>query len=367
MPTEGGGARPARQVIMIGPSPRARGGMATVVQTLLEHGYEDDGRCRFIASHVDGSPLAKAARAAGALAEFASLLLRGKVALLHVHVASGVSFWRKAAFMALAYARGCPVIFHLHAGQFRQFIDGLSPARRRHALALIGKARAGFALTQASADWMRDTCHLKQVEIFPNPIAITPVDPATIRAGRGHEIVFLGRLEEKKGVFDLVRAFAVVHAELPQTQLVLGGDGDAAGVMALAKKLQIENFVKCLGWVGPDEKPALLKRAAVFVLPSHFEQMPMTILEALSFGTPVVGTNVGAVADMLAHGNSGSVVPPKEIAVLAASILRIMTDNIRTDMMAVRGLERVKSEYMVETVIHRLRRRYEELAHEEIS
>lgn len=355
-------ARPPRQVVMVGPSPAARGGMASVVKTLLEHGYEDGGRCRFIASHVDGSPLAKAGRAAAALAEFAGLLIRGKVALLHVHVASGVSFWRKAAFMALAHRFGCPVIFHLHGGQFRDFIEQLPPARRRRALALIGKSRAAFALTQASAEWLRATCHVEQVEVFPNPIAITPVDPASLRAKRGSEILFLGRLEEKKGVFDLVRAFALVHAELPEARLVLGGDGDQAPVMALAKELKIEQFVKCPGWIGPEQKAQLLARAAVFVLPSHHEQMPMTILEALSFGTPVCASNVGAIAEMLAYGNSGSVVPVKEIAVLAASILRIMTDNIRTDMMAVRGLERVKSEYMVETVIHRLRRRYEELA-----
>ncbi|MFP5392038.1 MAG: glycosyltransferase family 4 protein, partial [Gammaproteobacteria bacterium] len=175
-------------------------------------------------------------------------------------------------------------------------------------------------------------------------------------------ILFLGRLEEKKGVFDLVRAFAIVHAARPQTRLMLGGDGDVAAVETLARELGVAGAVTCPGWVGPAEKAVLLARAAVFVLPSHFEQMPMTILEAMSYGTPVVATDVGAIPDMLAHGKSGSVVPIKEIDELAASILRILTDNIRTDTLAMRGLERVQSEYMVETVILRLRRRYEELA-----
>ncbi len=352
-----------KQVVMLGPSPAARGGMATVIATLLEHGYEADGRCRFIATHVDGSPARKAARALAALGQVTFLLARGKVALLHVHVASGVSFWRKAAFIGMARLFRCPVLFHLHGGEFREFIEQrLPPRRRRLALSLIRGSAAAFALTTPSADWLRAYCGLARVEVFPNPIGGPVRDPAVARAGRGDEILFLGRLEEKKGVFDLLRAFAIVHAARPAQRLVLAGDGDQAPVRALARELGVEAAVDLPGWVGPARRTALMNRAALFVLASHHEQMPMAILEAMASGTAILATNVGAVADMLAYSNSESVVPVKEIAVLAASILRILTDNIRTDTLAMRGLEKVKSEYIVETVILRLRRRYEELA-----
>lgn len=353
---------------MIGPSPAARGGMATVVATLLDNGYADGGRCRFIATHVDGGPARKAVRAAGALLEFAGLLARGKVALLHVHVASGVSFWRKAAFIKLAQAAGCPVIFHLHGGEFRDFLERrLSERRRRFALSMMQRCTAGFALTQDSAAWLSDKCGMRIVEVFPNPISAPHLDMVDVRRARTTEILFLGRLEEKKGVFDLVRAFAIVHQKLPEARLVLGGDGDAEKIRELAEELGVAPLISLLGWVGPRQKAELLGRAAVFVLPSHFEQMPMTILEAMSFGTPVVATNVGAVPEMLAHGKPECVVSVKQIAALAASILSIMTDNIRRDTLAMQGLERVRSEYIVETVINRLRRRYQELQHEKIS
>ena len=351
---------------MIGPSPASRGGMATVIGTLLDNGYDDQGRCRFIATQVDGGAAAKARRAACALAEFAALLARGKVSLLHVHVASGLSFWRKAVFVGLAQAAGVPVIFHLHGGDFRDFLERrLKGARQRLALRLIRRSTAAFALTQASAEWLRGYCGVGQVEVFPNPIAAPHIHSVDLKRARGNEILFLGRLEEKKGVFDLLRAFAIVHATHPAARLVLGGDGrseDKQKVIELARELKIEHYMSLPGWVGPEKRAELLTRAAVFVLPSHHEQMPMTILEAMSFGTPIVATNVGAISEMLVCGNRDFVVPVREIAALAASILRILTDNIHTDMLAMQGLERVKSEYMVETVIHRLRRRYEELA-----
>ena len=71
-----------KSVIMIGPSPAARGGMASVIQTYLAHGYEEGGRCRFIATHVDGGPLRKALRALAALLQFSVLLIGGRVAVL---------------------------------------------------------------------------------------------------------------------------------------------------------------------------------------------------------------------------------------------------------------------------------------------
>lgn len=184
-----------KSVIMIGPSPAARGGMASVVQTYLAHGYEEGGRCRFIATHVDGGALRKAARAGAALLQFLGLLVLGRVALLHVHLASGVSFWRKAAFIAAARLFRRPVLLHLHGGEFIDFVEvRLSGRRQRLALALLGGAAAAFALTEVSAAWLRTRAGLGQVEVFPNPIASSA--PLARRPGRS--VLFLGRLEEKK-------------------------------------------------------------------------------------------------------------------------------------------------------------------------
>lgn len=346
-----------KKAVMIGPSPLARGGMATVVKTLIEHGYDDGGRCVFIATHVEGSALRKAGRAGAAFARFLAMLAQGEVALLHVHVASGVSFWRKALFIGAARLCGRPVLFHLHGGQFRNFIEGLPGLRRRVALAAVRSAGAAFALTEASAAWLRDDCGIARVEVFPNPLPDAPALPRR----PGQNVLYIGRLEEKKGVFELLQGFAGVLAARPGARLVLAGDGDGAAVMARAQQLGVAGSVDLAGWVDAPKRAQLLACAAVFVLPSWHEQMPMVVLEAMAAGTPVVATKVGAVPDMLAHGECGIVVAEHDTNALCASILRIMDDNILADMYSARGLERVQSEYMVERVLSRLRRRYKEL------
>ncbi|NHZ78556.1 glycosyltransferase [Massilia sp. CCM 8695] len=348
-----------KSVIMIGPSPASRGGMGSVVQTYLAHGYEEGGRCRFIATHVDGGALRKARRALAALLQFLALLVCGRVSLLHVHLASGVSFWRKAPFIAAARLFRRPVLLHLHGGEFIDFIDvRLSGWRQRLALDLLGSAAAAFALTEVSAAWLRTRAGLKAVELFPNPIA--GAAPLARRPGRS--VLFLGRLEEKKGVFDLIRAFAAVQHQAPDARLVLAGDGDADGARALAAELGVADCLRLPGWVDAEARAALMAEAAVFVLPSHKEQMPMSILEAMMASVPVVATDVGAVPHMLDQGKCGFLVQVSNIPQLTASILRILDDNILADTISERGLARVKSEYIVGTVLRRLRHRYEELA-----
>lgn len=348
-----------KTVVMLGPSPGARGGMASVIATLLAHGYEEGGACRFIATHVEGGAGRKALRAGAALARFSAMLAAGRVSLLHVHVASGVSFWRKAAFIAAARAFGCPVLFHLHGGEFRQFVDTrLSGRRQRLALRLIGSSAAAFALTADSAAWLRQRCGVARVEEFPNPVAGNGVLPRV----PGSDVLFIGRLEHKKGVFDLLQAFGRIAPAHPQARLVLAGEGDSEQVRQVASELGILDRIVLPGWVGEGQRAALLASAAVFVLPSHNEQMPIALLEAMAAGVPVIGSDAGAIPHMLEHGHCGFVIPAKDIAGLAGAIAKVLSDNIHADMLSARGQARVHSEYLAATVLERLRRRYEELA-----
>lgn len=348
-----------KSVVMLGPSPASKGGIASVIATLLAHGYADTGRCRFIATQVDGSAWRKAARAGIALAHCSALLGAGRVSLLHVHVASGASFWRKAAFIAAARTARCPVLFHLHGGEFCQFVDQrLSGASQRAAVALIASCAAAFALTGESAAWLRQRCRVPVVEVFPNPVAVASVLPRA----PGNAVLFIGRLDERKGVFDLLRAFAALAATRPAARLVLAGEGDSGAVLALARTLGVVDQLSLPGWVGARQRAALLASAAVFVLPSHTEQMPMSLLEAMAAGTPVIASDVGAMPHMLGHGRCGLVIPAQEVQGLAAAIARMLDDHLLARTLSACALERVKAEFQVDAVLARLRRRYQELA-----
>ena len=277
-----------------------------------------------------------------------------------MHVASGISFWRKAWFIAAAQAAGVPVLFHSHGGHFIEFVDHeLSGWRQRLARRLIGRSRAALALSLTSAAWLEQACGIAAVEVFPNPM---PLPTASVQpTARGRDILFLARIEAGKGIYDLLEAFAIVVRTQADARLVIGGKGDTAPVRARADALGLGEQVVIEGWIGPARRAELLARAAVFALPSYEEQMPMTILEAMAAGTPVVASEAGAIPEILDYGNIGVVVPQRNIAALSDALLHVLTDNIFADTLSGRGLERIRATYLIESVMRRLRRRYEEL------
>lgn len=318
--------------------------------------------CLYLTTAVEGSGVRKLLIAALAMARFFVMLLKGRVALLHVHGASHSSFWRKQVFMRMARYFEVPVIFHLHGGEFRQFVDvRISTRARRRVVEALGACRLILCLNEEVRAWLQALVPPVTVQVMPNPIDLR----AHAQSGvvREHRVLYLGRLERDKGVFDLLEAFANVAQHMPQSHLTLCGTGSAKD--ELEKWVQqngIATQVTFPGWVDGDAKDMLLRQAGVFVLPSYAEGMPMAVLECMAAQTPVVATRVGAIADMLESGASGIVVEPRDIGALGDAILWALTDKETVGAMTQRALARVHSRYAANVVVSQLRRIHQEMS-----
>jgi glycosyltransferase involved in cell wall biosynthesis len=124
----------------------------------------------------------------------------------------------------------------------------------------------------------------------------------------------------------LIEAFALVTQAQPQARLLLGGEGDRARYARQATELRVFDKVTFLGWVAGEAKQRLLQSAAVFVLPSRFEGLPVSMLEAMSLAVPCVATPVGGVPDIVTDGVNGCLVPVDQPAPLAAALVRLLAD-----------------------------------------
>src|SRR5689334_16268690 len=107
-----------RRIVMLGSGPGVRGGVSAMVEVLRSAGLFDRWRIEAIATPRDGSPARKLACAARAWLRCMALLLTGRVALVHVHLNSGASFWRKAMFVVPARLLRVPTLLHVHCGRF---------------------------------------------------------------------------------------------------------------------------------------------------------------------------------------------------------------------------------------------------------
>jgi glycosyltransferase involved in cell wall biosynthesis len=193
--------------------------------------------------------------------------------------------------------------------------------------------------------------------VAPPPVAISvPELPA-----KPNLILFLGRLEAAKGIYDLLDAVARVRAAVPDLRLVCAGDGDRIGVAHYAERLGIADAVKFTGWVGPSGKRALLEHAAAFALPSYDESLPVSLVEAMSAGIPVVASPVGGIAEVVADGASGFLVAPGDKGAIERSLRRLLMDRKLAARMSIAARETAKARFSPERALPVIENLYESL------
>jgi len=139
-------------------------------------------------------------------------------------------------------------------------------------------------------------------------------------------VLMMGRLGERKGTYDLLAAIPQVLARCPHTRFVLAGDGDLERCRALVAAQPWRDRVVIPGWTSGDARLRLYREADLFVLPSYNEGLPMGILEAMSFGLPVVSTPVGGIPELVEHGRSGLLVQPGDVPALGDAICDLLSD-----------------------------------------
>ena len=167
-----------------------------------------------------------------------------------------------------------------------------------------------------------------------------------------HEVVIgsIGRLTKQKGMGFLLRAFKKVSSRHPHARLVIVGDGDLRSNLGfLARRLGILDKVVFTGI--RRDVPELLQLFDVFVLPSLWEGQPITIMEALAAGRPIIAADVGGNAEILDGGAYGYIVPPGDPDALAESIIMFLADRPYAEQLARKGKihaeEHLSNEVMV--------------------
>jgi glycosyltransferase involved in cell wall biosynthesis len=291
------------RVTQIGNASRGPGGVASVVRT-MNSWADRDLEMREWPTYWHGDRR----RTLTSLARTALRVLFGRVRptdVWHFHLTQRGAFLREGMLLGIARWRGVCCTVLIHGSRFVGFVQ----EHPRLAGRVLRWASAVFVLTDPASDVLR-------------PLGITairvansvPVDGGPIPADR-HGFVFAGEVGRRKGADVLLSAWAAAQVD-GHRLLVLGGLEPGFDLpMPLPEGVVVE------GPVEPAEVLARLRSAVALVLPSRAEAMPMTILESMSLGTPVIGTDVGQIAEVV--GDTGLIVPPGDSAALATAIRRL--------------------------------------------
>lgn len=187
-----------------------------------------------------------------------------------------------------------------------------------------------------------------KLRVVHNGIPIEQFAAARGETRQSRVVLTVARLTQQKGIQYLLRA----AAQIPDADFWIAGDGpDCESLQADAAELGVANRVKFLGY-SQDVTP-LLRRAELFVLPSLFEGLPVSVLEAMAAGVPVIATDVGGTREEIQSGQTGILVPPADPDALAAAISGLLRDPDLALRMAAQAQIRVRQEFSVETMVAR--------------
>ncbi|HUO44257.1 MAG TPA: glycosyltransferase [Burkholderiales bacterium] len=353
-------ARPrAHYLVMLGTAFDTKGGVSSVVNVYRQHGLFERWPIIYLPTHCDGSKMLKFARAARTLARYVLLLISGRVAVVHIHTSSGVSFWRKSAFILLAFLAGRRTIIHLHGGEFADFYAKLHPPGRRFIRFVFDRADCVIVLSSQWETWMSGISRNRHIVRLFNPVVVPPS-----RGNSEHDpthLLFLGRMSRDKGIYDLLEVIAELHPAHPRLHLSCAGDGEAQQVIARARELGIESAVEILGWVTGEAKRGLLASTGILVLPSYFEGLPMSVLEAMAAGIPAVTTPVGGIPDAVEDGVNGYLVNPGDRSALRKALAILLGDGLLRERMGSAARAKIAASFSSDVVVPRLEEIYREL------
>jgi len=199
----------------------------------------------------------------------------------------------------------------------------------------------------------------RKMSVVGNGVPVEAISSAAptlggLSEGKYNLVGAVGRLVPTKGFDVLLEAAPRVLAEAPSTRFVIVGEGpDRARLEEIVRRNSLEGRVILTG--SRSDMPGVYRSLSQFVLPSLNEGMPMSVLEAMAAGLPVVSTRVGAVPKLLEDSRAGVVVKPGDAAQLATAILRLLGQPAEARAMGLNGFgwvkDRFSSRHMAQTYL----------------
>lgn len=325
------------RVLVVATSRKTRGGITSVVKAHEKGRQWKKYRCRWIETHRDGNIFIKMLYLIVGLTK--AMFLLPRYDLVHIHMSEPVSALRKLPIMVWARLWRKKTIVHFHS---------FSPATT-----VYGKYRKVYGFMFYNADRVIVlSCYWRKIvvdEFGLDDKVIVVYNPCMVQTNQSvsrngndysdivfHKkqyILYAGTVNARKGYVDMIRAFSIIADKHSDWMIVFAGNGDVEKGRRLAENLGIAEKTLFLGWVTGKEKERVFSEATMFCLPSYAEGFPMAVLDAWSYGLPVITTPVGGIPDVARDGENMLLFDPGDIAGLARQMERMITEeNLRRNI-----------------------------------
>lgn len=346
--------------------PAARGGVSNYYRQLqgrftipVEHFIV--GRVRIEKGH-----LPRVLRTVSTYARFVLNMRRNNIDLVHLNPSLELKCFIREGLLALiarAYKKKVVVFFH-------GWMKSCEIRIERHFLWLFsrifGKADALIVLSNENKQTLR---RWGVTQTIYNEITVIDDDDlegfdiqSTLKKrqnSRPNKVLFLARIIKEKGIYETLEAVSLVQRKHPAVELVVAGDGaELENVKSLTHECNYQN-VTFAGYVKDKEKRRIFEEAHIFCMPSYGEGCPVAVLEAMSYGLPVITTAVGGVVDFFEDKKHGFIAESPTPEVLASHIEKLLLDKRLYEKISLHNYEYAQSRFLASDAALRLEKIYE--------
>jgi glycosyltransferase involved in cell wall biosynthesis len=252
--------------------------------------------------------------------------LRGDIDLAFINPSLlSKSFFRDGVFAKQLGRKGVPFVVFFH-GWDLEFEKRVEKSFVSFFLNSFGLAKKIFVLSSDFRDKILEWGYRGEVVIETTMVDSSLVESLpTQRETNSVKILFLSRIVREKGIFEILEAFKNICKRRDGIELIIAGDGEDFEELQ-SRASQIEN-IRVVGYVEGDEKSRLFEESDIYCLPSYSEGLPVSVLEAMFFGLPIIATRVGGLKSFFREREMGYLVEPKKIKELEQRVEELILDS----------------------------------------
>jgi len=296
------------------------------------------------------------------------ILLFQRPQIVHQSVTDGIAFFKETSFLLAARLSGAKTVAHMH-GNLDAEINQSSPVRKRLIRAALSVPHRIIVLHK----YLRTFLYEKEspslnISVVPNSIdsSIAMAMESLMRQNQaGCLVISLGWVGGSKGLFDVLRAAPLVRAQYPQIRFVFAGALERRVTEEMIQRAVVlegvQDIVSFPGLITGKQRLDLLAQAQVLILPSYHENLPVSILEGMAMGLPVVASAVGGIPEIVEEGRNGYLIQPGDFQALADRILMLARNPSLRQTIGQSNRQRVRREYLPDIFAARIAEVYQDL------
>lgn len=346
-------------VLMLGSDLSVKGGIVSVIRNYLEYKKWGNIKIKFIPTHKEGNKLYKMFYFFISLIKIDFNLIFKKYNVAHIHVSERGSIFRKCIVInhIKFLSKKTKIVLHHHGAEFNDFYNTLSLKKKQKIQKMLKTADVNIVLSNRLISTIKDKQSEAKVEVLYN--AVNTYEKNMYNAD-GNIILFLGRLGERKGVYDLIDVLKDIKSQLEEKniKIYLCGDGEVDKVKKLVEELGLSKIVEHVGWIGKKEKEQILKDTMINVLPSYNEGLPMTILETMAYGIPNLSTNIASIPEVIENEKNGFLIIPGDKNNIKLRILELVENKEKRMTMSSNAYNTILNHFSLDKNVEKIKKIY---------